>query len=385
MRTSGFLANAALAMLTLIGLSTVARSADPGEPFPGLPPERRITSCQSLDPSEGGTYVLAANLIAGSGRDCIVLRRGGITIDLNGFSITGVAIAFNDTQPGRKAITSDRPIHNINIRNGSISAFIDGIDLRTSSEVSVENIRFTNMGRRGQGGNPLIVGKAGTVTGNTISNSFAKTSIETGDASFITRNTIQDNSGIAIFMGKACTVTDNRILNVSEDGINSGGWSNQITNNIILDVADLGIRSGSNSMIADNTVMGREGSVGSGITAGQVSIITNNNVDRWDMGIVAERGSNVSGNTVSRTRIGILGAGYSRVVANIVTSCSLNGIQLSQFGAIAENNHVADVGNIYIHCAASSSLNGAKNNTLTGTGTLTSPITCRDLGGNIRL
>src|SRR5262245_50708532 len=94
--TCGFLGKVVLSVLVLLAPVGWAEAL------------AEISSCQTLNMPD--TYRLTANITASG--DCLVVGANGITIDLNGFQISG-----NGTGNG---ITDNAAYKNVVIRNGAI-------------------------------------------------------------------------------------------------------------------------------------------------------------------------------------------------------------------------------------------------------------------------
>jgi hypothetical protein len=87
-----------------------------------------------------GSYVLTKNLSATS--DCIRINADYVTLDLNGFTITG-----NGNGTGITTLDANRK--RINIYNGNVTNFENGIELRNIRDVIIEKVRTTNNSSHG--------------------------------------------------------------------------------------------------------------------------------------------------------------------------------------------------------------------------------------------
>ena len=98
------------------------------EPVAADPKE--IKKCQTI--TKPGAYQVEKNLSAKG--DCLVVEANFVTIDLDGFTITGNGTGRGITDDGvaRKGIT---------IRNGTITSFSVGVDLGNGSGHVVEHVR----------------------------------------------------------------------------------------------------------------------------------------------------------------------------------------------------------------------------------------------------
>jgi hypothetical protein len=118
-----------------------------------------IDKCQTI--SDPGSYKLVNNLITNltTTGDCLVINANSVTIDLAGFTISGVG----RFPSGTRAIAAGNDTRGITVRNGSISGFASGVDLRGDGSI-VEGLRVFG----GFIGAQLGIGAKGIVKGNTV-------------------------------------------------------------------------------------------------------------------------------------------------------------------------------------------------------------------------
>src|SRR5262245_63275897 len=78
-----------------------------------------INNCRTI--TQPGSYVLRDNLTASG--DCLVVQADFVTIDLNGFVITGngTGVGITDVNVERRGVT---------VRNGTLTGFSNGVGLR---------------------------------------------------------------------------------------------------------------------------------------------------------------------------------------------------------------------------------------------------------------
>jgi parallel beta-helix repeat protein len=170
----------ALALSVLLGMASQASAADgriainqskaqAGKITPGDAAGFPVTLTRS------GSYLLTSNLTISDNQDGIVIAANGVTIDLNGFRITGTGLGtgIHDNNVSRKGIT---------IRNGTISNFNLAVRIFASTENVVQGMRtFDNYdGGMGVGSNSLV-------SGNIVSDS-GYVGIVVGDYSLVTGN-----------------------------------------------------------------------------------------------------------------------------------------------------------------------------------------------------
>ena len=219
-----------------------------------------LTACQPGTPLTTGSYVLANNLVADPGRDCLVIFGENITIDLAGFTIRGQPNPDAPGDPGN-GITDGHNEYkwdNVVIRNGTITRFgQNGIDLRNTSSVKIEDVRVTANRLRGINVGPYSIVKDCIVFDN------------------------NQHSGVGIGVAGSSVVTSN-IVTRNVEGIYADGPGNTIIGNTVNDNSD-----GISVQFAGNTV---------------VNNTANNNKN---YGIFADKGSTIVNNTADNNRIGI--------------------------------------------------------------------------------
>jgi len=133
-----YLLAAALAAFALIPLTASAvdgvvlidqNKALAGNVTPGDAPGFPVTITRA------GSYRLSGNLTLPASADGIVIATSGVTLDLNGFSITGAGGS------AARGITDDNVAHaRISVRNGHIVGFPTGLRLQASNRITVEDL-----------------------------------------------------------------------------------------------------------------------------------------------------------------------------------------------------------------------------------------------------
>ena len=132
-----------------------------------------------------GSYYLSGNLSCSGSLSCIEIRASGVTLDLNGFSITrtgdGQAIVIGQ---GSDALT------NITIKNGHITGpnVISGISVNTSEDPT--NVRVTGV-------SVSNVSQSGINLGPDISNSVDHCSVRVVGGAGITAGEISHSTALA--------------------------------------------------------------------------------------------------------------------------------------------------------------------------------------------
>ena len=218
--------------------------------------------------SQAGSYVLTRNLSTSPSNDCIDVMVGSVTIDLNGFTITGAKIAIHA-----------RHSRGVVVQNGIIrlSAY-DGIVLGNNGVV--KNVQ-TNV-NNGSG----VVCAIHCIIMDTAANS---------------------NGGQGIQVLAAATIVNNTVSYNGLDGI--------VCRGDVFSAAECRI-SGNTATLNGQSVLG-----GSGILAGRESVIDSNTVNgNFDNGIVATS-STITGNAANENGK----AGIDASAGSVVSSNTANG------------------------------------------------------------
>jgi hypothetical protein len=175
---SGFATNAyAVDGIVLIDQTrALAGNVTPGD-GPGFP----------ITISRPGSYRLSSNLNVPANAAGIILFASGVTIDLNGFQITGSSA----DSTGISALQARQAIV---VRNGSVTGFGRGIDLKGLASDVRDVTAFGN-------GAGIVVGSGATVSGNRVFNN--EIGIEAGVSSIVSNNVVQFNRdvGLRVFTG----------------------------------------------------------------------------------------------------------------------------------------------------------------------------------------
>jgi len=248
----------ALSLLVLAALAGVVRGGplDPTSP-PG-PTGKNVITSLPFTISQPGSYVLNGNLTGSSG-DGITIQADNVSIDLNGFTLSGAGgisgISEGPTSPTRQGWT---------VRNGTIanwqnsaifgqhlinSTFEDlklagnGISgkeaLRADRAITVRNVKATD-----NHGNGIALGAHAQVSDCSVEVFYPNTTGIVG----ADQSTIRD-----------CTVTGN--LASGSSGISAGDGS-EVSHSTVRSMGGLGIAAGTGGTIADCTA---EGGAGGGI------------------------------------------------------------------------------------------------------------------------
>lgn len=95
--------------------------------------------------TQPGSYYLAGNVATATGKAGIEITASNVTLDLSGFSITGAGVTGD-----LDGVRASAALSGVTIRNGCVvSTGDDGIDLNSSSVVTIENVRVIGAQVRG--------------------------------------------------------------------------------------------------------------------------------------------------------------------------------------------------------------------------------------------
>jgi hypothetical protein len=206
----------AFTLATVVGLvllgGATARAGDSVRP---------IDACGTLTAEDRSSFILVRNIFA-TGQDCLVIQSSNITIDLNGFNVSG-----NGAGVG---IFVNAPINNITIRNGGVKGFAVGILLGGTGnivkEVHVDNNTDTGMllgenslvdhvTAQGNAKHGIVMATAATIRNSTLranGNNPSSVGLSVGPGSTVTGNTIWASIGTGLFASLGSTVIGNTVF-----------------------------------------------------------------------------------------------------------------------------------------------------------------------------
>ncbi len=266
--------------LTAIGVALVAGGL--AAPAPAAP--TAINTCRTIGAS--GSYLVGRNLSAAV--DCLKVAADFVTIDLGGFAISG-----GGAGAGGKGITDGgAPRRGIEVRNGSLTGFNEGMGLASTTGAVIEGVRASS------NGTGIHVGIGALVRGNVASGNVI--GIHAADAGTIENNVADGNGGIGINTGDHCRIAGNSAGGSLGNGIRTGNHS-VVIGNATYGTAGTGILAGDGGTLADNTsaanfVRGIE--AGAGSTVARNTVRDNGAITNGD-GIKVTCPSNVIGNTAT--------------------------------------------------------------------------------------
>jgi hypothetical protein len=261
--------------------------------------EPRIPISGPINITSSGSYYLTGNITGVAGQDVITISNNFVTLDLNGFTISG----------GRTGIIIlvTAPTGNIVIENGTIrSTSGSGIFSTAASQnvvapaTTVRNVRLEGITDAG-----IFLGDKSTVENVTISG-------------LATSNT---SSGISV--GAASRIMNSRVDGVASRGVNA-----------------------SSSAVIDGVSITSAG--GEGLRAGFASRISNSTIVTAASGFHLNQYSTITASTASNTSIG---DGFIVNVGGTVKDCNANNI--------AGDAYNIDTGGTVLDCTAGSVLGNA--------------------------
>ena len=190
-----------------------------------------ITISTGTFSSEPMSFRLTGPLFTSTSGNIIEVLSPHVTIDLNGFSITCLlpscnGIGINSTQA------------NIEVRNGTIRGFTEGVNLGQAAHVTGVRAIENGVG--------IHVSADGSIDGNVAF----------------------DNTGDGILAGNRCKVSGNTANSNGDDGIATGSLG-QVYGNIAASNGHVGLNLSTNTAYSQNSVNNNTGgTVISGVPAG---------------------------------------------------------------------------------------------------------------------
>lgn len=244
-----------------------------------------------------GSYYLIDNVSGEVNKDGIDIASSNVTIDLNGFSMIGVANSDN-------GITAAPSSTQITIRNGVIRNWGgSGISLSNNFDVTIENIRAQSNASSGISAGSVFIIRDCVTSLNSgegifcfndclifdcITRDNGSDGVFMSNGSSCRHVTSSDNLGAGINTSDGCIVTDCQITSNSGTGIDAG-WRCTLTDNFIFNNGLHGITTGTQTRITGNNIE-NNGSVGTGYGISMASgtssaTIEDNSISYNDIGI----------------------------------------------------------------------------------------------------
>jgi len=163
---------------------------------------KKINKCMTI--SKSGSYIVVKNLRASArtNGNCITIHADFVTLDLNGFTLTGLG---NDTGYG----VSDYGYivrQGIVVRNGKVTKFSTGIRLYGCMGAIIENISAVSNDQNGIETGLFNIVRGSTAVGNKLNG------ISIGSGSLATGNTAAQNEN-GMYFDCPCNVIGNTAFN----------------------------------------------------------------------------------------------------------------------------------------------------------------------------
>ncbi len=162
--------------------------------------------------TQPGSYYLTGNITGVANKHGVEIASSGVTLDLMGFDLLGVAGSLDGIS------TSEFGMNSIAIRNGSVRGWGDeGIDIQSYAPLStsVADIRANNNAGHG------IAVNSGTTVTRCSADSNVQNGINAGFGAVITQCAVSRNGFNGISAGTAATVTSCTAINNTINGISS--------------------------------------------------------------------------------------------------------------------------------------------------------------------
>lgn len=272
-RTSRLLILLALALAPFNALAQ-------GSLTPPGPPAPTMLSLSQIEPrtpissvpitiSKSGSYYFTTNLAVPTSEVGIFISANNVTLDLNGFTLTGVGNLFDGID-----VTSTQS--NIVVRNGALNNWANGISADPAYNLQLERLRISNIEGYGVvlSGSSTVrncmfqgstspefdaVFVSGGLVSDCVISGFAGNGIE-AQSSQVRNCLIVTNGGSGMLLDGNCQVVGNTLIaNTGTTNIDVVGNDNRIEDNHVVGSAGFGIvvpATASNNIIVKNSVEG---------------------------------------------------------------------------------------------------------------------------------
>ena len=313
-----------LTIVAALAGGVFAGPLDPPAP-PGSTQQTQITSLP-FTISASGSYILTGNL---SGATGITITADNVTLDLEGFSLTGT---------GSSSVVAVSGSHsNITLRNGSVIGIATGVGVAAVDFASAKDSHITNL--------TASAGDSASLSPNMVVNLGANTTLSNceliGGPGGITDGVKMSGTGSVV---SGCNSRQ------TYQGIDDVAGKQLITGNTLTGlIGGPGITVKGGSSVSGNTLSGfASGGISADATSGGVSI-THNTVTSTNTGygisVSSGSGSTISDNTVGGTLTGGIGVGIGNSVThNTVTGTSGYGIGVNDRNIVSNNDVSGNLG-----------------------------------------
>lgn len=239
--------------------------------------------------TQPGSYYLTGNVIGVVGKHGIEITAHGVTVDLGGFGLQGIAGTLD-------GVSATVPLRNVAVINGVVWFWGgDGVDLSNVISWRLADLMFAdNIGHGIRGGSSGALNNCTSVGNN-------GDGIALGGGSTATNCGVQFNTGNGISAVSGCTITNCSVVQSGISGISAGNAS--IITSCTVVANQVGILCSSTCVIRGNSCVsnGTISANGAGIRAsGSDNRIEGNNCTGAGRGVeVNGTGSIIIGNTCS--------------------------------------------------------------------------------------
>jgi hypothetical protein len=223
-----------------------------------------------------GSYRLTGNLTLNNTSDGISVTASDVTIDLNGFTISGPVMCSGtgsslvcSPSSGWRGILVVDPAARVVIRNGSVRGF--GTGVLAGSYSRVEHLAVTSNSGNGIHAGPYSVIDAVQSSGNGSYGIDLDRNVE------VTRSTTFENKQFGVLCGDGCIVRENISKLNGANGINVGHYG-VVSGNVAENNEGGGIGTGSSTMVSFNSSNLNGAAGGSQISTNGGCIVTGNSL-----------------------------------------------------------------------------------------------------------
>ena len=245
------MASLALALLSTLNAQRSSCFAQGSLTPPGAPAPTMKTLSQ-LEPrtpveslpffiSQPGSYYLTTNLTGTTGANGITILSSDVTLDLNGFALTGVPASFH-------GIVLGGVVTNIVVRNGTVRGWsalgIQGANARNS--------QFKDLALADNGGDGISAGAGNSISG-CVASGNATNGIACTDGCIITGCVATSNGGAGIAAGNASTISGCLSRLNGTDGIQVASDC-QVSNNHCVSNGQGGSGAGIHAQVTKNRI-----------------------------------------------------------------------------------------------------------------------------------